>query len=89
MAADAVDRYVAALAAGADAEAAREAAVAAAAGPPAELDPAAETVWDLARECVAAWPELNGDDRVSGAGVVEWLAGMRDRFRRALQLRPR
>ena len=89
VAADAVDRYVAALAAGADREAAREEAVADAAEPLAELDPAVETVWNLARECVAAWPELDGDDPVSGADVVEWLAGMRGRFRRALQLRPR
>lgn len=89
VAADAVDRYVAALSAGADPEAAREAAVAAAAEPPAGLDPAVETVWDLARECVATWPQLDGDDPVSGADVIEWLGGMRDRFRRALQLRPR
>lgn len=89
VAADAVNRYVVALSAGADPEAAREAAVAAAAEPLAELDPAIETVWALARECVAAWPELDGDEPVSGADLVEWLAGMRDRLRRALQLRPR
>ncbi|MBB4635962.1 hypothetical protein [Longimicrobium terrae] len=89
VAADAVDRYVAALSAGADPGAAREAAVAAAIEPPAALDPAVETVWDLARECVTAWPQLGGEDPLSGADVVEWLAGMRDRFRRALQFRPR
>jgi hypothetical protein len=89
VAADAVDRYVAALAAGADPEGAREAAVAAAAAPLAEPDPAVKSVWDLARECVVAWPQLDGDEPVSGADVVEWLAGMRDRLRRALQLRPR
>jgi hypothetical protein len=88
VAADAVDRYAAAVRAGADPDDAREAAVAAAARAPAELDPGVETVWDLARECVAAWPALDADEPVSGADAVEWLAGMRDRFRRALQLRP-
>jgi len=88
VAADAVDRYVAAVSAGTDPEAAREAAVAAAAGPLAKLDPGVETVWDLAREIVAAWPQLDGDDPQSGADVVEWLAGMRERLRHALQLRP-
>lgn len=89
VASDAVDRYVAAVAAGADPEAAREAAVAAAAEPLAEIDPPVETVWDLAREIVSAWPQLDGDGPVSGADVVEWLAGMRERLRCALQLRPR
>lgn len=89
VAGDAVERYLAALAAGADPGSAREAAVAAATRAPVELDHAGETVWDLAREIVAAWPQLDGDGPVSGAEVVEWLAGMRERLRRALQLRPR
>ena len=89
VAAEAVDRYVAALSAGTDPDSAREAAVAAAVRAPAEMDPAAETVWDLARECVASWPELDRDEPVSGAKAVEWLAGMRERLRLALQLRSR
>lgn len=89
VAADAVDRYVSALSAGAAPAAARETAVAAAAEPLAELDPAVETVWDLAREIVAAWTQLDGESPVSGADVVEWLAGIRERLRGSLQLRPR
>lgn len=88
VAADAVDWYAAAVREGADPDSAREEAVAAAVRAPAEIDPQVETVWDLARECVAAWPALDAHEPVSGADAVEWLAGMRDRLRRALQLRP-
>lgn len=89
VAADAVDRYAAALAAGADPDDARAAAVATAAdltGGPSE---GVESVWDLARECVVAWPALDSDEPVSGPDLVEWFAEMRQRFRRALQPRPR
>jgi hypothetical protein len=89
VAGDAVDRYAAALAAGADAKAARAAAVAAAAHPPSPPPAGTESVWDLARECVAAWPAFDGDQPVDGAGLVEWFAEMRQRLSRALQLRPR
>jgi hypothetical protein len=89
VAADAVDRFAAAVAAGADPAAAREAAVAAAAGAEPEIPEGVETVWNLARECLSAWPALDTDEPVSGADLVEWFAGIRERFRRALELRPR
>lgn len=89
VAADAVDRYTAVLAAGGDADAARAAAVATAAEPQAVPSDGVESVWDLARECIAAWPGFDADEPVSGPDLVEWLAGMRERLRRALQLRPR
>lgn len=84
VAAEAVDRYAAAMAAGADANDARDAAVAAAAEPPGGTAAGAESVWDLARECVDAWPAIDGDEPVSGAELVEWFAAMRARLRAAL-----
>lgn len=84
VAADAIDRYADAVQSGQDPDAARGEALAAAADPTTKHDDPADTVWNLARELVAAWPEFDGDEPVSGADTVAWLTEMRSRFRRAL-----